>query len=421
VVQSGVCLRATLEEVIVRIQGAAHRTNPRGLLARALPVSVTVHALFVAILLFPWWRAEHLDAWRSSSAQTEISAVGEFTLPSWVDLLSASEVLGDLSQVAPPITEGEYSQDTAKSAHNGIAVVVREPAPDEGTGTGKRGLPAFRLDRSTSHQRLSNGARLYQPEHERMARTASSTQAERREPTVGISELSRTQKPRSTEGLALPRRQAGEDASTLAETGDGARQKTSGTGEILGQGPLDAEQGERRFDVDRKGPAQDSRWAKSLSGELHPSRMDLSATSSPGPPDGIPGRGPGQDPGAIPKSSRGIAPSIHGNHGLAMAGGEGDAAVTRARHELEIGRRIHRFLRFPQHLALMLEQGETIVTFVVAADGRIDGRVVVVKSAGFAEFDDEAVSAVQRAAPFAPPGCALAFSVRIPFQNPVVR
>jgi TonB family protein len=78
-------------------------------------------------------------------------------------------------------------------------------------------------------------------------------------------------------------------------------------------------------------------------------------------------------------------------------------------------------LRFPKRLALMLEQGETVVQFVVRADGRLQGSVKVVKSAGFAEFDQEAVAAVTRAAPFPAVGHPLSVSMPIAFDNPVVR
>jgi protein TonB len=87
----------------------------------------------------------------------------------------------------------------------------------------------------------------------------------------------------------------------------------------------------------------------------------------------------------------------------------------------EIQRRVHARLRFPRRLALELEQGEAVVRFVVRPDGRIDGAVRIVKSAGFDEFDAEAVSAVTRAAPFPPMSRALSFSMQIGFDNPMVR
>jgi TonB family protein len=78
-------------------------------------------------------------------------------------------------------------------------------------------------------------------------------------------------------------------------------------------------------------------------------------------------------------------------------------------------------LKFPKKLGLMLEQGETVVHFVVRADGRLAGAVTVIKSAGFDEFDAAAVSAVNRAAPFPATGRALSVSMPIAFDNPLVR
>ena len=46
-----------------------------------------------------------------------------------------------------------------------------------------------------------------------------------------------------------------------------------------------------------------------------------------------------------------------------------------------------------------MEQGETIVRFVVAIDGRVNGEIEVLKSAGFQDFDVEAVSAPGEVAP----------------------
>jgi protein TonB len=87
----------------------------------------------------------------------------------------------------------------------------------------------------------------------------------------------------------------------------------------------------------------------------------------------------------------------------------------------EIRRRVEKTLRFPKRLALELEQGEAVVYFVLRPDGRIDGRVRVVKSAGFDEFDAEAVGAVERAAPFPPMSRAFTISMPISFDNPLVR
>jgi TonB family protein len=68
----------------------------------------------------------------------------------------------------------------------------------------------------------------------------------------------------------------------------------------------------------------------------------------------------------------------------------------------------------------MLEQGETIIAFTVGPDGRLEDRIHLLKSAGFEEFDAEALAAVTRAAPFPATGRRQSVSMRIPFLNPVV-
>ena len=81
---------------------------------------------------------------------------------------------------------------------------------------------------------------------------------------------------------------------------------------------------------------------------------------------------------------------------------------------------------FPKRLALRLEQGETVVRFVLEKDGRIRSGVHVMKSSGFDEFDSAAARAVERAAPFPPMPKTfserpLTVSVRVAFENPLVR
>jgi TonB family protein len=351
------------------------------------------------------------------------SPTAEELAPSFVDLVPASSVLPEVLAALPSQDEAPGNFGSARPSGVGIAVDRQAPAQDQGTNAGKPTPPAFRLDRSTLHARLSDGASVYQPEHERTSRTASSPQAERRERVTGIGEVSRSQRPATVNDPAfkLPEQNSEADDLQAAESDEHSNRKALGVGVLRGQGPLAAEEGERRFDVGQEGTARDSRWAPQLSAELHVGLMDLSAVSAPGPQDGTAGKGVGKQNGSVALASQGTAPSVAGGAAVTGQGPGGEGEALRVRHELEIGQRIHRFLRFPHHLELMLEQGETIVAFVVTAEGRLAGRVEVIKSAGFSEFDEEAVAAVQRAAPFSPPGRALALSVRVPFQNPVVR
>ena len=76
---------------------------------------------------------------------------------------------------------------------------------------------------------------------------------------------------------------------------------------------------------------------------------------------------------------------------------------------------------FPRRLALRLEQGVTVVYFVVGADGRIADGPRVVKSSGFDEFDKAAIGMVRRAAPFPPMPFVIPISMSVIFDNPVIR
>jgi TonB family protein len=53
--------------------------------------------------------------------------------------------------------------------------------------------------------------------------------------------------------------------------------------------------------------------------------------------------------------------------------------------------------------------------------GALDGNIRLLKSAGFEEFDAEALAAVTRAASFPATGRPQSVSMRVHFENPVVR
>jgi protein TonB len=193
-------------------------------------------------------------------------------------------------------------------------------------------------------------------------------------------------------------------------------------------GPLDGERGARSFDVAAIGPAvADDRVTRAASAERHPSITDLSRVAAPGSGDA--GRGPAAaDPGAVARPTSGTAPASAGVPGV-TAPADGDTTRERRywHYSSQVRDRIQRLLVFPKALALRLEQGETIVRFVIDPDGGVRGGVRVIKSSGFAEFDEAALTAVRRAAPFPapPPGGAQAapFPVRlvIPFEDPLIQ
>jgi protein TonB len=168
---------------------------------------------------------------------------------------------------------------------------------------------------------------------------------------------------------------------------------------------------------------------RAASNELNPGRTDFSRPAASASTAGTSGAGPAQAPGAVSHPSPGTAPQALGARDPGRLGPDVSERTIDRRYErylLEIQQRVNRIREFPKALALRLEQGETIVRFVVGVDGRLGDGPYVVKSSGFEEFDGAALRAVRRAAPFPPmPDTASArpqaFSLRVTFDNPVVR
>jgi protein TonB len=316
------------------------------------------------------------------------------------------------------------------------------PAPDQGLAGGHPLEHAYRRDRSTLHARLTDAAESLQAHLRTSRHPAASAQAIRHEPVVGIGDAVRTRTPARAPGQATPR---SERAVALGgEPGGAAPDETHSAPTEPPQsvprvaerpaaehavGPLDADQGARSFDVERVGPASDDQTMRAASDERHPGLTDFSRAAAPAPAAAPDGRGPGAAPGAVARPANGAAPATLGAPDPKVFG----PAVTERtldrryeRYKLEIRQRVNRVLEFPKALALRLEQGETIVEFVVDVDGRLGDGPRVVKSSGFEEFDSAAVRAVRRAAPFPPMSDRASarpqqVSMPVKFDNPVIR
>jgi TonB family protein len=356
-----------------------------------------------------------------------VDAASAAAVPTWVDLRPAPEIPAPQPDVAEalPLADQARSVAAASAPQHGTTEERASPATDTGDGSGRPALLAFRRDRSTLRTRVADNASAYQIERERTAALASSPQPVRQEPRVGTGDSSRTRRRRPADAVA-----AGE---TLPSDADGAfdpqqaqgersQQSDTGADFARGDGPLDADRGRRRFDVPQVGVAQDAQTVRGASNEAHPGRFELSSPAAVGA--GTAGQGPGTDPGAVSRPSPGNAAAVRGAQGDAPRGPElAMSAAEREYHRAlgEIQRRVSKALRFPKRLALELEQGETVVYFVLRPDGRIDGSVRILKSAGFDEFDAEAVRAVNRAAPFPPMNRSFTISMPISFDNPLVR
>jgi protein TonB len=311
------------------------------------------------------------------------------------------------------------------------------PAPDQGE-VGGRPDHAYRLDSSTLRSRLTDGATESQPARTPTSRQSASPQAIRREPKVGIGDSVKTVTPRRAPSPA--------DRSIIVVGGPPSGGPTGSPAEAAAAseapipvpsaelaalavptrttGPLDAEAGRRSFDVERPGRAADAETLRAASNEPHPGLTDFTRPTAPGPATSSDGRGPGAHPGAVARPASGTAPSELGapDRDVAAADANERARARRyQRYQLEIRQRVNQVLEFPKALALRLEQGVTVVYFVVGVDGRVADGPRVVKSSGFDEFDSAAVRAVRRAAPFPPMPFTLPMSMSVIFDNPVIR
>jgi TonB family protein len=351
----------------------------------------------------------------------------ELAIAAWIDVVP--EVAPPAPPVpTPPVLEGDQAQLAPVPQSPGHGTTEKRqaaPAADSGAGAGRRPAEATRRDLSTLRTRVADGSRFYRQEREHTAARATSPQPIRQEPVVGMGDTSRTlhpggpvaapdtELPAQAEGEAAPELKV-DDRVALADGDDATR----------GDGPLDAEQGRRRFDVEAGGVARDDRWTRATSDATQPGRIEVSHPVAAGTDPAGEGNGPSLAAGAVSRPSAGAAPSVHGalvdappGPSVAMSAAEREYQ----RSQAEIRRRVVEALRFPRRLALSLDQGETVLHFVVRPDGKLDGAVRVVKSAGFEEFDAAAVSAVTRAAPFPATGRAIPISMPVAFDNPLVR
>ncbi|HEX2660116.1 MAG TPA: energy transducer TonB [Polyangia bacterium] len=435
------------------------RTSHRALALRikawatALAAASAAHALILAVALLagrargasiPAASADllahlglALDEPATEEAVVDLSAL-ELDRP--LESLPSPEPSHEDLAGALPSDQTRALPDVAKSPRLG-APDRQPPAPDTGKGPGASlADAAWRADSSTLHERLTDGAERYQPAHTRTARRASSPQAVRRQPVVGIEDAARATRvafaPRPAAVNVADPTDVGRGGETVAGAPSAAQaQAASGTrnvvaANVVSAGPLDAERGSTSYDVDDPGMARDRRSVRAASSELRPSIMDLSRAASPG--EGASGNGPGEAPGATPRPTAGAAPALAGQAG--STDGQDEATRTRerayARYEQELRARVNQYLGqvWPRALAVRLLQGEAMVSLVVQPDGRLAGPARVMKSAGFVEFDRAALEAIRLASPFPPlprPGglapSARPFSVRVIFANPVIR
>jgi TonB family protein len=415
--------------------------------AVALSVSLGLHGALVVGLCAYGRTAAVNDAARQAGERA-LAALVPVALPIEVatpEQAATAEVIDQALPLERPLDArpGERDNPVAqtRAPARGDGLDRRAPAPDRGAKGGAPLQHAYRRDSSVLHSRLTDGATETQPSRMRVAHHRASPQAMRREPRVGIGDSAHSAAPKRApvavaraEVAAPP--EGGEPAGAGVARATAAAQAAPSVAPLGDKaspahtvGPLDAEAGARRFDVQTPGAAADDRSQRTASVELHPGITDFSRPAAPAPAPAPTGRGPSNAPGAVARASAGSAPAELGAPAPQAEGLVLDERTQDRRYQhyyQEISQRVARVREFPKALALRLEQGETIVRFVVGVDGRLRDGPRVVKSSGFREFDSAAIRAVERAAPFPPmPDPANArpvpVSLRQIFDNPVIR
>jgi TonB family protein len=313
------------------------------------------------------------------------------------------------------------------------------PAPDRGEDGGRLPRIATRRDRSSLQSRVADADTGAEIARLRTSSTSSSPQAVRRERETGVGDSVRTKEAARAPSAAAPAPPEGTPAATpdvegpAAGAEPAARAAPAAVARLApqpapesGAGPLDAEAGARQFDVEKRGRAADDQTRREVSSEAHPGITDFSHAGVAAPEDSRQGRGPGDAPGAVARATNGAAPAVYGARSpqeLAAEAAQRARARVYDRYRQEIQRRVQNVLVFPKVLALRLEQGEAVVTFIVRPDGALGDGPRIVKSSGFEEFDAEAVKAVLRAAPFPrrAENTGMSLSMPVTFENPLVR
>jgi TonB family protein len=153
--------------------------------------------------------------------------------------------------------------------------------------------------------------------------------------------------------------------------------------------------------AERDSRVRDNRDAELLAAQMVESWVESSQRSGPHRGEGRGGVGGGGAPGSGGGEGAG---------GLARPHGTGNGrhasldTSDRRYHRwyLQLKRRVQQRLTFPRERMLAMDQGVTIYRLDVSADGRLAGRPRLIRSSGFADFDQAALTAIEEAAPFAP-------------------
>ncbi|MDZ4693935.1 MAG: TonB family protein [Deltaproteobacteria bacterium] len=396
------------------------RGRKRRKFGAALVSSLLLHAGLAGLLIWRLWEVH-------STPQSTVRDPGPTfeTEPTLVELAMASEILPQTPEPVHSVLP-EHEVDRRSEVVNASSPVfangpeATRPAPDKGKNEGSsEPTVAARPDQSTSRQQLTDGASTYRQARSKIGWHLASPEPERREEEVGNGTTIAADS-RAAEVALVPQVVDGDNPGSRQQ-GNAVADRNAAA-HVTGEGPLQTRVGPQRFDTDVKGPAVDEVATRSASNERDPKPTEAATVGSVG--SAAQHRGPGNSPGAVAMATRGDALAQHGSPVLAPKGRAVAVSAVEARRigfEREIQARAGRAVVFPRQLALMLEQGDSIVRFVVGRDGQIEGPVAIVRSAGFPEFDAAAQSAAQRAAPYPKMPEPLTVNLRVVFSNPMIR
>lgn len=414
--------------------------------------TLAIHALLLL------WFAQYLD--RRTPAATDVLPDGPTgEQASWVpadgDLIDVSDLaevaLMDESQLGALLEprSGPADQVGTDDSHPFPSADIDLPgvrAAGRGGGAEHAGADSFtgRRDPDTLRVQFWTDPSRYLVPHRKSddARSSSPEWLARRE--------------KSGYGDREPRRRATDGADLALDGTAGA----TGTGGVADQAERNWRDADPRFDagraplvaqripgvarsgqrvmVDTGAPATEASKVGALRDPVDSASASNARTTGPLELS-RPSSGGRAEDGGVDRARPGAGPSATSPHR-----GDGTAATTshlttgRGRESMRAARtdpyfrrlfeRLDRVIVFPRELALALEQGQVVVTFSLSVGDGVIGNVRVVKSSGFAEFDNELVRALGAVGPLGPVPRALrgrashlAVTAPYAFKSPLIR
>jgi periplasmic protein TonB len=357
-------------------------------------------------------------------------------------LLAPRELGPDAPTVPGPADA--WQRDSASPWPNADIDTPDERAAARGGGqTG--GTPSWtgRNDRDQElHAQPWNDPDTYRLEHHADARQRRSPESILRESSPDVDNAHRDRRRKALVGERAPAPQPDQGDPRPRDPGEGplagspappvddrTSQKTRPGAIVTHEGRPAAKEGAEATDAPREhGPRSDNANAAQASNEPHPIPLELSRPSS----GGLTGEGvAGPTPGGGNSAQAPRAGTGQGGSPADLAQRPGGQASTRARAQeaylKRLYKRVQDHLVYPPELAASLEQGEVVVKITLRTDGTVVD-VRVSRPSGYKEFDEAAVRAVRKAAPFdpVPPLLrggrdAVPLDAPITFANPIIR